>query len=74
MQLIRVRVSAGAKKNKIERLDETFLSVWVKAKPVRGQANEAVRALVAGHFGVPVAKVRMVKGRLSAHKIMAVME
>ena len=46
---LKVKVHAGEKKNKlVQKAPDTF-EIWVKAPAEQGRANEAVRALLAGH-------------------------
>lgn len=73
-KLIKVQVKAGGKKNEVVEVDKETLAVEVRAKPYRGEANEAVRFLIAGHFKLPLTKVRIVSGRLSPHKVMEIMD
>ncbi|MBR5151467.1 MAG: DUF167 domain-containing protein, partial [Elusimicrobiaceae bacterium] len=43
--------------------------IWVKAPAQEGQANQAVRALLAAHLGVAENKISLVKGATSPSKI-----
>lgn len=51
----------------VEQPDGTWLA-QVKAMPVEGQANAALIALVASHFGVRRAQVRIKSGGASRLK------
>lgn len=51
----------------VEQPDGTWLA-QVRAMPVEGQANAAVIALVAAHFGVRRAQVRIKSGHASRLK------
>lgn len=51
----------------VEQPDGTWLA-QVKALPVEGQANAAVIALVAAHFGVRRTQVRIKSGHASRLK------
>jgi uncharacterized protein (TIGR00251 family) len=44
----------------------------VKAPPVDGKANEALIALVAGHFGVRKAQVSIKSGASSRLKLVSI--
>ncbi len=46
--------------------------VYVKAKPKAGQANLAVCALIAKHFAVHSADVKIVLGKTSREKLLEV--
>ena len=66
---LKVKVHAGEKKNKlVQKAPDTF-EIWVKAPAEQGRANEAVRALLAGHLGVDENKRSLVKGATSPSKI-----
>lgn len=53
-------------------LDQT-LRVKVTAPPEKGQANEAVRSVIAKALGVPKRSVLIVEGRTSARKTLDIM-
>jgi len=44
----------------------------VAAPPREGQANAAVVAALAEHFGVPRSQVRIIRGAGSRHKIVEI--
>ena len=71
MQKVRVRVTAGAKKERFESAGERCI-IAVKEKAQRNEANERVRELVAAHFGVSVVAVRIISGHRSPHKTLAI--
>lgn len=73
MKLINLKVTPSAKKNEIKVVIPDRFAVLVKAKPQKGAANEAVRALVAGYFKVNLDQVQIIRGRLSTHKVVGVM-
>lgn len=73
MKLINLKVTPSAKKNEIKLISPDRFAVLVKAKPQKGEANEAVRALVAGYFKDNLDQVQIIRGRLSSHKVVAVM-
>lgn len=65
-----VKAKAGAKNEKIEKLDETHFFVAVKAPAKNGKANRAVEKAIAGHFGAPVSRVSIVKGHSGRQKTL----
>lgn len=66
---LKVKVHAGEKKNRlVQKAADTF-EIWVKAPAQEGQANQAVRALLAAHLGVAENKISLVKGATSPSKI-----
>ncbi len=72
MRTISVRVTAGAKKEKVEELANGRLAIAVKEKPEQGKANERVLELVAAHLKVPRKKVSITRGSKSPSKIITV--
>ena len=74
MTHVKVKVEAGAKHEKVERVSDTFLKISVKEPAERGLANERVRELVAIELSVNLNKVRIVNGRLSPSKLVAIAE
>lgn len=70
---ISVKVKLNAKEERVERLDAENLAVWVKAKPVEGKANEALREILAEYFGVARSKVMLLRGHTSRNKIFEVL-
>jgi uncharacterized protein (TIGR00251 family) len=70
-RLIEVKVQPRAKRREVVTDGGLGLTVKVTAAPDRGRANEEVRELLAEHFGLPVSKVRIVRGEKSRHKLVA---
>ena len=54
---ITVFCKPNAKIPKVEKVDEVTYRVAVKAAPEDGEANEAVRKVLADYFKVPITKV-----------------
>ena len=71
---VRVRVTAGAKRETIEELSNTRLEIAVKQKPAQGAANVRVVEIVARYYKVPKNKVRIVRGHATPSKILEVGE
>jgi len=89
-----VKVKAGARQEKLQKLDEshftalerrrfppaehvvpvlTGFAAAVLAPPEKGNANRAVRKLLATHFHLPVAQVRIISGAASKNKVIEVL-
>ncbi len=58
----------GARQDRIEWRPDGSLEVWVRARPVEGQANEAVERLLAESLGLRPWQVRLVAGLTGRHK------
>ena len=69
---IKVKVTAGAKRELFEALSKDSFKVSVKEPAERNLANTRVIELIARHFGVLKGKVRMVNGHQSPSKILSV--
>jgi uncharacterized protein len=70
--MVRVAVIAhpGARQERVELVDDATLAVWVRARPVEGQANAAIEAGLAAALGVRPRQVHIVAGQTSRRKIV----
>lgn len=69
---IRVRVSAGAKKEVFAQNTEDSFLVSVKEPAEQNMANKRVLELVAAHFEVLPRAIRIVSGHHSPGKILSI--
>ncbi len=69
-----VKVTPGAKHERVERIDTSQLRVAVTEPPQEGRANAAVVRAVARFFDVPASAVRIVHGATSRSKVIEVKE
>jgi len=69
---IKVKVSAGVKKEAFSELGKDSFAVSVREPAERNLANTRVRELVARHFGLPVGKIKIVSGHHSPSKILSI--
>jgi uncharacterized protein (TIGR00251 family) len=70
--LLRVRLTPRASRSQIDGWDGDLLRVRVAAPPVEGRANDALLRLLAEALGVPPSRLRLVRGRTSREKVVAV--
>jgi uncharacterized protein (TIGR00251 family) len=70
--LVRVRVTARARAERVVSFRDGVLHVAVTAPPVDGAANRAVCRLIAARAGVPKSRVRVVRGEASRVKTVSV--
>ena len=70
--VIRVRVQPRASRDEIAAWQDDALRVRVTAAPVDGDANAAVRRLVARSLGVAPSTVDVVRGHRSREKVLRV--
>ncbi len=69
---IKIRVTAGAKKEIFEKISKDHFKISVKEKAERNMANNRVRELLASHFSMPIGKIRLISGHHSPGKIFSV--
>jgi uncharacterized protein YggU (UPF0235/DUF167 family) len=69
---IKVKVTAGAKKEKFTQTSSDHFEVSVKEKAERNMANTRVREMIAEFFKVPLGKAKLVSGHHSPGKIFDV--
>ena len=75
LRTITVKVKANAKQTTFEAAGEDgAYSCSVQVAPVGGKANKEVCALAAAHFGVPKARVTVLRGQTSSDKVLAISE
>jgi uncharacterized protein len=70
--LLSVRVHPSARRAKIEKLGPREFKVHVTAPPDKGRANDEVLAALASHLGLPVSRLRLVRGAASRIKTVAI--
>ena len=70
--LVKVRVTANSRQTRVEEGADGSLKAWLKAKPVEGKANAELVKLLAAHFGVSTAAVRIIRGAGSRDKLVQV--
>ncbi len=67
-----VKVKPGSKISKIEKIDESHFSAFVKAPPVEGKANDELISLIADYFKVPKSRVKIASGFTSKNKVVEI--
>lgn len=67
-RLLKVKVHPRAGRDTVKRLGDDAFEVWVRAKPIEGQANEALLALLARFLEVPRVKLQLVRGTTERNK------
>jgi len=69
-----VRVHPAARRAKVEKLGPREYKVHVTAPPEKGRANREVLEALASHLGLPVSRLRLVRGTASRIKTVAVVQ
>lgn len=68
---IKIKVIAESSTNKVKQ-EKGNLTVYVKAKKRNLEANRAVLAILAKHFGVAENKIKIIRGKTSKNKIVEI--
>ena len=68
----RVKVVAGAKKERVEVVGQDTLHIEVREPKKENRANTRVRELVARHYKVELARVRIVSGHHTSSKRISI--
>lgn len=69
---IHITAKPNAKKNEVEKIDETHYKVSIKASPKEGRANEAVIEALHEYFRRPRSSISIVSGLSSRHKVIEI--
>jgi len=67
-----VRLTPRAGRDGIDGIADGLLLARVRAAPVAGAANEALRHLIADELGVSVSRVRLVAGGRGRRKVLEI--
>ena len=72
MRRIKVKVITNTSREKVEKLDESSFKVWVKSRPIEGEANKAVIDLLSDLLKVPKKMIRIAIGKRSSDKVIEI--
>ncbi len=67
-----VKVQTRARKTEIERLGPKEFRIKITTPPVQGAANREVIKLLARYLDVPPSSLKIVKGKTSTQKMIAI--
>jgi len=68
VKIVSVKVHPKARRNEVRESEGIYI-IWTTAAPDRGEANNAVRKLLADHFGCAQSKVTLKRGATSRNKV-----
>jgi len=71
---INVKVIPNNKIEKLELISGGNFKVWIKAKPIEGEANKRLIEFLAKHFNVAKSNIRVVIGETSRNKVIEIIE
>lgn len=60
---IRVKLHPGSSQEKVEKIGDNEIEVWIKEKPIDGKANIFLEKFLKKYFGKPVKVIRGFKSR-----------
>jgi uncharacterized protein len=67
--ILHIRVTPGAKKNEIIRLDDNHvIHLKIKAPPVEGKANQEVLNYLHDLFSIRISQLELIRGEKSREK------
>lgn len=69
---IKVRVTAGAKREAVTKVSKSSYKISVKEPAERNLANGRVIEIISAQLKVPVNKVRIINGHQSPSKMLSV--
>jgi uncharacterized protein (TIGR00251 family) len=67
-----IKIKPGAKVERVKRLDESHLEVWVKEKPEKRKANERLIKIISDYFKIPKSSILLVAGFKSREKVVEI--
>jgi uncharacterized protein len=62
----------GARSDRVELQPDGTVGVWVRARPIEGQANAAIERCLAHALGLRPRQVTIVSGARAHHKVLEV--
>lgn len=67
-----IKVKAGSKENKVEKIDDSHYTIKVKALAKENKANFAVIEALAEYFKTSISNIKLVSGRTSKEKVFEI--
>lgn len=71
--LYSVIVKPNSKKGPLVQVDQDRLIVYLREKPIDGQANRALVKILADHFQVPKSTIRIKTGAHGRQKLVEIL-
>ena len=70
--LIKVKAYPSAGKQEVIKKGEDSFEIWIKEKPIQGQANQAIKNILSDYFNVPINDVKLIRGFKQRNKIFEI--
>ena len=69
---VKVRVTAGSRKEKIEKVTEVHYNLWVREPAEQNRANQRVIEIIRELFSMVRGEVKIIAGHWSPSKIISI--
>ena len=70
--IIKAKVFPDSNEDLVVKKDKDSFEVWVKAKPIQGRANQAVRRALADYLHKELEDIRIIKGFRERNKVFEI--
>ena len=70
--LIKVKAYPSAGKQEIIKKENDSFEIWVKEKPIQGQANRAIITILTDYFKIPRENIKLIKGFKQRNKVFEI--
>jgi uncharacterized protein len=67
---LKIKVRPNSRKTEVVKKSDDSFDVSVRAKPIEGEANEAVLEALSEFLSIPRSRLRLVRGAKSRNKIV----
>ena len=71
--LINVHVTTNAKEAKVTKVDEKNYEVRIDERAIEGRANKRLIEILSRHFGIPMSRIMIIRGRSSRDKLVQIL-
>ncbi|MCX6812162.1 MAG: DUF167 domain-containing protein [Candidatus Berkelbacteria bacterium] len=69
---VNIKVVPSSKVDQVQSTIDGSLKVWLKAKPINGEANRALIKLLAKYYDVRQSMIKIISGESSKNKVVEV--
>lgn len=72
--LIKVKTYPSAGKKEVIKKDKNSFEIWIKEKPIQGQANQSLATILSECLNIPRKNIRLIKGFKQRNKTFKIKE
>ena len=69
---IKVKVISNSSQQKVVQITDSNYKIYIRAFPIKGEANKKVRALLVAYFNLPKHQVVLISGKTAQIKIFEI--